>query len=142
MKDTNLLAQPAASAAPRQVIQTQRCQTDLEETTVTQLRYPLTDRTREPMPAGGLFQPRRTWPGYCQMILNGGVANGKRYLSEAAVKQMTSGKTPEALTTSYGFGWTIGNGEFGHGGAYATNMTIDTQHGLIFIWMVQHAASR
>ena len=33
----------------------------------------------------------------------------------------------------------MGNGEFGHGGAYATNMTIDTQHGLVFIWMVQHA---
>ena len=29
--------------------------TGLEETTITQLRYPLTDRTRQPMPAGGLF---------------------------------------------------------------------------------------
>jgi CubicO group peptidase (beta-lactamase class C family) len=36
-------------------------------------------------------------------------------------------------------GWNTGDGEFGHGGAYATNMTIDPQHRLVFIWMVQHA---
>jgi CubicO group peptidase (beta-lactamase class C family) len=114
--------------------------TDLEETTITQLQYPLTDRARQPMPAGGLFSTASDVARYCQMILNGGVLDGKRYLSEAAVKQMTSRQTPEALTTSYGFAWSIGkDGEFGHGGAYSTNMTIDTQHGLIFIWMVQHA---
>jgi hypothetical protein len=28
---------------------------------------------------------------------------------------------------------------FGHGGAYATNMNIDTKRGLITVWMVQHA---
>ena len=113
--------------------------TGLEETTVTQLRYPLTDRTRQPMPAGGLFSTASDVARYCQMILNGGVLDGKRYLSEAAVKQMTSKQTSDAVDTKYGFGWSVGDGEFGHGGAYATNMTIDTQHGLVFIWMVQHA---
>jgi CubicO group peptidase (beta-lactamase class C family) len=114
--------------------------TDVEETTITQLQYPLTDRTRQPMPAGGLFSTASDVARFCQMILNGGELDGKRYLSEAAVKQMTSRQTPEALPTSYGFAWSIGkDGEFGHGGAYSTNMTIDTQHGLIFIWMVQHA---
>jgi CubicO group peptidase (beta-lactamase class C family) len=113
--------------------------TDLEETTITQLQYPLSDHTRQPMPAGGLFSTASDVARFCQMILNGGVLNGKRYLSEAAVKQMTTRQTPAALTTSYGFGWTVGKGEFGHGGAYATNMTIDTQHGLVLIWMVQHA---
>ena len=113
--------------------------TDLDETTITQLQYPLTDRTRQPMPAGGLFSTASDVARFCQMILNGGVLNGKRYLSEAAVRQMTGRQTPDALTISYGFGWTVGKGEFGHGGAYATNMTIDTQHRLIFIWMVQHA---
>ncbi len=113
--------------------------TGLEETTVTQLRYPLTDRTRQPMPAGGLFSTASDVARFCQMILNGGTLDGKRYLTEAAVKQMTSRQTPEALKEKYGFGWSVGDGEFGHGGAYATNMTIDKQHGLIFIWMVQHA---
>jgi CubicO group peptidase (beta-lactamase class C family) len=113
--------------------------TGLEETTITQLRYPLTDRTRQPMPAGGLFSTASDVARFCQMILNGGELDGKRYLTEAAVKQMTSRQTPDTLTESYGLGWSTGNGEFGHGGAYATNMTIDSQHRLIFIWMVQHA---
>lgn len=113
--------------------------TGLEETTVTQLRYPLADRSRQPMPAGGLFSTASDVARFCQMILNGGVLDGKRYLSEAAVRQMTSRQTPSALPTNYGLGWSTGSGEFGHGGAYATSMTIDHQHGLVFIWMVQHA---
>lgn len=114
--------------------------TGLEEITVTQLRYPLTDRTREPMPAGGLFSTASDVARFCQMILNSGTLDGKRYLSEAAVKQMTSKQTPHGVTEKYGFGWSTGEGEVGHGGAYATNMTIDTRHGLVFIWMVQHAS--
>lgn len=114
--------------------------TGLEETTITQLRYPLTDRTRQPMPAGGIFSTASDVARFCLMILNGGALDGKRYLSEAAVKQMTSRQTPDALAEKYGLGWSTGEGEFGHGGAYATNMTIDRQHGLVFIWMVQHAS--
>ncbi|HXX24580.1 MAG TPA: serine hydrolase domain-containing protein [Terriglobia bacterium] len=114
--------------------------TGLEETTVTQLRYPLTDRTREPMPAGGLFSTASDVARFCQMILNGGTLDGRRYLSEAAVRQMTSKQTPDGIREKYGFGWSVGNGEFGHGGAYATNMTIDPSHRLVFIWMVQHAS--
>jgi CubicO group peptidase (beta-lactamase class C family) len=113
--------------------------TGLEETTITQLRYPLTDRTRQPMPAGGLFSTASDVARFCLMILNGGALDGKRYLSQAAVKQMTSKQTADALTENYGLGWNTGDGEFGHGGAYATNMTIDPQHRLVFIWMVQHA---
>ena len=111
----------------------------LEETTITQLRYPLTDRSREPMPAGGLFSTAADVVRFCQMMLNRGELDGKRYLSEAAVSQMTTRQTPGTVKESYGLGLSIGDGEFGHGGAYATNMTIDTQHRLIFIWMVQHA---
>jgi len=114
--------------------------TGLEETTITQLRYPLTDRTRQPMPAGGLFSTAPDVARFCLMILNGGTLDGKRYLSEGAVKQMTSKQTPDSVSEKYGFGWSAGDGEFGHGGAYATNMTIDPQHGLVYIWMVQHAS--
>jgi CubicO group peptidase (beta-lactamase class C family) len=113
--------------------------TGLEETTISQLRYPLTDRTRETMPAGGLFSTASDVARFCQMVLNRGTLDGRRYLSEAAVKQMTSKQTPRSVEEKYGFGWSTGDDEFGHGGAYATNMTVDTEHGLIFIWMVQHA---
>jgi CubicO group peptidase (beta-lactamase class C family) len=50
----------------------------LEETTITQLKYPLSDRKRQPMPAGGLFSTAHDLARFCQMISNGGVFEGKR----------------------------------------------------------------
>ncbi len=113
---------------------------DLEETFVTQLYYPLDDRTRRyPMPAGGLFSSAQDVGRFCQMILNGGTLGGKRYLSESAVKEMTSKQTGPAVKDGYGLGWATGDNWCGHGGAFSTNMTLDRQHGLIFVWLVQHA---
>jgi len=139
MKDTTFWPNAKQVARLAKSYQANAAKTGLEETTITQLQYPLTDRTREPMPAGGLFSTASDVARFCQMILNGGTLDGKRYLSEAAVRQMTSKQTADDLTEKYGFGWSVGDGEFGHGGAYATNMTIDTRHGLVFVWMVQHA---
>ncbi len=114
--------------------------TALETTIISQLIYPLDDRKkRYPMPAGGLFSTAADVAKLCQMVLNGGELKGKRYLSVAAVKQMTSRQTPAALKESYGIGWSTSGASFGHGGALATNMSIDTQRGLITIWLVQHA---
>jgi CubicO group peptidase (beta-lactamase class C family) len=91
------------------------------------------------MPAGGLFSTAQDVAKFCLMILNGGELGGKRYLSENAVKMMTCKQTGHAVQESYGFGWAVGPGWAGHGGAESTNMEIDRQHGLIFIFMVQHA---
>lgn len=113
--------------------------TGLEETTISQLRYPLSDRTRYPMPAGGLFSTAGDVTRFCQMVLNRGTFGGKRILSEAAVAQMISRQTPAALKESYGLGWSVGPNSFGHGGALSTNMTIDTERGLITVFLVQHA---
>jgi CubicO group peptidase (beta-lactamase class C family) len=113
--------------------------TGLEETPVTQLHYPLDDQRRQPMPAGGLFSCARDLARFCQMILNEGILDQRRYLSEASVREMTSKQTGPHIKDSYGFGWSAGETSFGHGGAYATNMTIDKKHGLILIWLVQHA---
>jgi len=112
----------------------------LEETTIGQLYYPLSDRTRRfPMPAGGLFSTAQDVARFYQMLLSGGRLDGKRYLSESAVKQLTSRQTPAGLPQSYGFGFSVGENTFGHGGAYSTNTTADTQQGLILVWLVQHA---
>jgi CubicO group peptidase (beta-lactamase class C family) len=111
----------------------------LEETTISQLYYPLSDRSqRFPMPAGGLFSTAQDMARLYQMLLNGGKLDGKRYLSEAAVKQLTSRQTPPDLPQSYGFGFSVSESTFGHGGAYSTNSFADTQRGLIFVWLVQH----
>jgi CubicO group peptidase (beta-lactamase class C family) len=111
----------------------------LEETQIGQLKYPLDDRQRQPMPAGGLFSTARDVARFCQMILGGGVFEGKRYLSAEAVREMTKRQTPETVKESYGLGWATGGGVFGHGGAFTTNMSIDSGRGLITVYMVQHA---
>ncbi len=111
----------------------------LEPTTITQLKYPLDDPKRQPMPAGGLFSTAGDLARFCQMILNRGVFQGKRLLSEKAVAELTRKQTPNQLKDGYGLGWATSGGSFGHGGAYATNMTIDRDRGLIYVFMVQHA---
>ncbi len=112
----------------------------LEATPISQLYYPLTDRTqRFPMPAGGLFSTAHDVCRFYQMLLSGGELDGKRYLSEAAVKTLTSRQTPADLQQSYGFGFAVSPTSFGHGGAYLTNTTAHTDRGLITLWLVQHA---
>ena len=114
--------------------------TNLQKIAVSQLIYPLTDRTRRfPMPAGGLFSTAQDTARFCQMLLNGGQLNGRRYLSEAAFKELTKRQTPMSVKESYGFGLAVGSDWFGHGGAQATNMEIRPEKGLVLVWMVQHA---
>jgi CubicO group peptidase (beta-lactamase class C family) len=112
---------------------------NLEETKISQLRYPLTEQGRYPMPGGGLFSTASDVAVFCRMVLNSGEHNGKQILSAAAVAQMTSRQTPETVKEGYGVGWSVSNNSFGHGGALATNMNIDKQRELITVWLVQHA---
>lgn len=127
----------------------------LQEIPIDQLTYPLDDRRRGPSPAGGLFSTAADVSVFCRMILSGGVYEGRRFVSESAVRQMTSTQTGDLISQGkgeggYGLGWsttrraqsakaTVSPGAFGHGGAYATNMWIDPQRGLIAVFMVQHA---
>jgi len=129
--------------------------TGLVEIPVDQLTYQLTDRRRSPSPAGGLFSTAADVGTFCRMILKGGTFDGRRYLSETAVREMTSTQTGPLLNggkgeNGYGLGWSTSNkspgdsgpaipGPCGHGGAYATNMSIDPGRKLITVYMVQHA---
>ena len=111
----------------------------LKEIKISQLTYPLNNRHRGPMPAGGLFSTAADMGVFCQMILNRGELRGKRYLSEEAVKEMATKQTGEGIKDSYGLGWAVGDGWLGHGGALATNMTVDLKKGLTTVWLIQHA---
>lgn len=118
----------------------------LEATTISQLQYPLYNKTgRYPMPAGGLFSTAGDVAKFCQMALRGGELNGKRILSEAAMKEMTTDQARGAVNdkgtpVTWGVGFSLsGGGGFGHGGALSTNMNIDPKLGLITVWAVQHA---
>lgn len=127
----------------------------LQEIPVDQLTYPLTNPKRGPSPAGGYFSTAQDVSLFGRMVLNGGAYEGKRYLSEAAVREMTSTQTGKLLDkekgeNGYGLGWsttrkTSGEarpvipGPCGHGGAYSTHLWIDPPHQLITVFMVQHA---
>lgn len=140
MKDTTYWPSDAQAARIAKSYKPGPGNRGLEETTITQLHYPLTDRkVRRPMPAGGLFSTAQDVARFYQMLLNHGKLDGKRCLSEEAVRQMTSRQTPPDLKASYGFALSIGDHSFGHGGAYSTGTVADTQHGLILVWFVQHA---
>lgn len=123
----------------------------LEETPITQLRYPLTDHMRRyPIPAGGLFSTASDLGKFCQMLLNGGSLAGKRFLSTQAIGEMTRNqldpaRQPSAVAQAkighgYGLGWvTDVSGAYSHSGAYATYLSVDSKRGLASIWLVQHA---
>ena len=88
------------------------------------------------------------------MVLKGGTLDGKRYLSEAAVKQMTSVETGDVKVgggpNGYGFGWTVlkrasgdglGAGSFGQGGAYKTALWVEPQKRLVLVLLRQHSGA-
>lgn len=112
----------------------------LVATTITQLHYPLTDTDhRFPVPAGGLFSTAADLARFYRMLANDGRLDGRQYLTEQSVRTMTSKQTPNSISQEYGFGFATGGRRFGHGGAYSTNSYFDREHGLIIIWLVQHA---
>lgn len=113
--------------------------TNLEEFGLGQLTSPLTDHNqRFPMPAGGLFSTARDTAIFCQMLLNDGQWNGRRYLSESSMSELRKNQTPESVKSSYSLGFSVGSDWLGHGGAHATNMEVHFSKGLVLIWMVQH----
>jgi len=109
---------------------------------IPQLTYPLDGPDRHPMPGGGLFSTADDCSRFCRLVLGGGVFEGRRILSEAAVAEMTKRQTPATVKESYGLGFAVEPDETcGHGGAFATNMSIDRGRGLAVVWLVQDAGS-
>ena len=92
------------------------------------------------MPPGGLSSMAGDLAHFDQMILNRNVSQGKRYLSEAAVAEMTRKQPGVAIKESDGLVWATDGGSIGHSGASATIMTIDLKRGLILMFLVRHVA--
>jgi len=115
---------------------------DLEPTQVSQLKYPLDAADRQPMPGGGLFSTADDCGRFCRLVLGRGTFGDRRVLSEAAVAELTRRQTPATVKESYGLGFQVhADGSFGHGGAHATNMTIDPTSGVAVVWLVANAGS-
>lgn len=129
---------------------------DLEEAdNFILLGHSPTSRDRFPAANGGLFSTAPDYLRFCQMVLNGGEFNGKRYLKPESVKYMTSVLTGDLKTgftdgNGWGLAWgvvrkpqgptsALSAGTSGHGGAYGTQAWIDPTTRRIFILMVQRA---
>jgi CubicO group peptidase (beta-lactamase class C family) len=120
---------------------------------------------RPPQGNGGLYSTAPDYARFCQMLLNGGTLDGRRYLSATAMKFLTTPQTGDLPTgffqnDTYGnrganYGWGIGTcilrtphdgvaamlspGTYGHGGAWGTQAWIDPVKGVAYILMVQRA---
>ena len=103
---------------------------------------------RYAMPAGGYFSTARDLGQFCRMLLRGGELNGKRYLSEKAVNEMSAPQIGDAKLSpqeSYGIGWSVklndeegpSAGSFGHRGARRTAMWIDPKNWLAMVILVE-----
>jgi CubicO group peptidase (beta-lactamase class C family) len=100
-------------------------------------------------PSGGLFSTAADLLKFCRMLLGGGVAGGKQYVSQAAIKQMTSIQTGDLTVNpqeGYGLGWLVQKkvdqghpsiGSFGHRGARKTLMWIDPSRQIVMILLLQ-----
>lgn len=99
-------------------------------------------------PSGGLFSTAQDMSKFYQMILDGGVYQGKRIVSEVSIAEMTH-PHPASGKVSYGLGWQCSHPDkptiagfstkaFGHGGAFATHGWIDPEQKLVTVFMVQN----
>lgn len=127
----------------------------LEETTVKFLSPKLSERTRMPLAAGGLFSCASDLARIYQMVLNGGTLNGHRFLKEETLKQMTTNQTGDLkvsfsdgmhmglgfhiVNTPSGVTESLSRGSFGHGGAYGTQAWIDPVRKLAIVLLIQRA---
>ena len=107
------------------------------------------------LPAGGLFSTAGDLARLYLMLLAGGEIDGKRFISEAALKQMTvihSADLKAGFTDGMGMGLgfqivrepvgvtsMLSPGTYGHGGAYGTPGRIDPQKEMIYILLIQRS---
>lgn len=122
-------------------------------------------RDRPPLGNGGLYSTPNDYARYCQMLLNRGVFEGRRYLSEAAYQALATVQTGDLKTGFFqseaagnlgaNYGWGLGTsilrtphsgvgevlspGTFGHGGAFGTQAWIDPVRGVAYLMMVQRS---
>jgi CubicO group peptidase (beta-lactamase class C family) len=122
-------------------------------------------RDRPPQGNGGLYSTAPDYARFCQMLLNGGSVDGRRYLSAEAMQYLTEPLTGDLPTgffqnDTYGnrgsnYGWGLGTcilrtphegvaemlspGTYGHGGAWGTQAWIDPVKGVACILMVQRS---
>ena len=97
-----------------------------------------------PGPELGLYSTATDLFHFYQMLANGGVYNGRRYLSAQSLALMTQDHTPDH--SGYGLTLSVAGklqfdllspGSFGHGGAFGTAGTVDPKNELVIVFLPQ-----
>jgi len=102
-----------------------------------------------PMGGAGLVSSSRDYDRFLEMLLGFGVIEGKRVMSEAAVRVGTSNLLPETATTKgtwiegqgFGAGGRVSDGNYGWGGAAGTVAFVSYKAGLRANMMTQYMPS-
>ena len=91
----------------------------------------------------GLISTLTDYEKFCRMLLNKGILDGKRVLSEEAAEMVMTNQYPDEMKaiaeTGHGLSGTVNldNGEYSWGGAAATNFWINPTDNLIVICYTQ-----
>ena len=108
--------------------------------------------SKYPAPEFGLYSTAADMAAFYTMMLNQGMAKGKRLLSKSTVETMTMVHTGDlpAASSGAGFGltWEVvtgpmamltlrSSGTFGHGGAFGTYGWIDPKKHIVGVFLVQ-----
>jgi CubicO group peptidase (beta-lactamase class C family) len=153
MKDTTFY--PTQNQIKRLAISYLLTNGRLAPTDIKLLPGPVGDREHYPAANGGLFCTAEEYCRFCQMLLNDGMLEGRRYLTSASIREMTRDQTGELKAgfvsgSAWGLGFgivvhptgatkTLSPGTYGHGGAYGTEAWIDPIKRRIQILMIQRA---
>ena len=137
MKDTMFNPNDALRA---RIPQSHKLDEDSKELTVTHNPFHTSSAAAKRMVehAGGLFSTATDMGRFYAMVANGGELDGKRILSPAAVKEMTTPVSAGGKKLAYALGWQCGEDGFGHGGAFGTHGWVDPQHKLATVFLVQN----
>jgi CubicO group peptidase (beta-lactamase class C family) len=100
-------------------------------------------------PSGGLFSTAQDMSKFYQMILDGGLSDGKKIVSAESIEEMTHPHQAGGKMLTYGLGWQCSQPDkpaiagfssksFGHGGAFGTHGWIDAEQKIVTVYMVQN----
>ncbi|UCG89426.1 MAG: serine hydrolase [Gemmatimonadota bacterium] len=92
--------------------------------------------------SGGMISTVWDYAIFAQTFLNGGIYDGIRILEAETVTLMTSPKIQIPGGGSYGFGWRLSNGTYGHSGSDGTDAWIDPEREIIGLVFTQTPRGR
>jgi len=159
MKNTNWWITPENEARYANTYRLNPQTNKLEPAPISYMRgTPVSDRQRPPLGGAGLFSTAEDIGRFYQMLLNGGVWEGKVIIKPetlAAVTKNQIGTITARAGEPWGYGFAVVQdpskqpanvmlpaGAYGHGGAYGTNSWLDPKRGVVYVIMLERSGFR